>query len=434
MMRALVSGLAIVALLIALPCGAQVSSSPASRPPSVGSAVTTTPEQDKVETAAELATLPPIDISNLRELVQIGCEGRDLQFITTRQHPTGLYHVIFVPLAMSTPMESPLTASGGAPDAAVHTGLLTPTLRRSLLKFNALDQMPQADAARRNFNLIVADYDIGPGAYRLITVSKAADHLMLDCDSGVGERSDYVQLIQDPPVPPGGATPADTDPATRVRLIVQISSAEDAGTTLTRAAPSFVDLRRTYPADVNRLIRPLVRDLGEEARVFAVDSLSAWQVLGGDAPPDAKTEDSVKKILTDLDADEFKQRLAAQRRLADLGQPAALALYRLDRSKLSPEAAGAVDSFLAGYHPLSDAEAARLGHSADFLLDVLLCDDPTLRRLAAVRLERDSHADVPVAVVDPKTPVWQRTELVDALRQKLVPVLPAPSMPSGHRN
>jgi hypothetical protein len=296
---------------------------------------------------------------------------------------------------------------------------ITPTLRRSLIKFNALDQMPQPDAQRRNFNLIVGDYDVGPGAYRLITISKAADHLMLDCDSGVGERSDYVQLIQDPP-PSIDAAEGGNDPASRVRLIVQVSSAEDAGTTLTRSAASFVDLRRTYPTDVNRLIRPLARDLGVEDRMFAVDPLSAWQVLGADAPSDTKTEDSVKKVLTDLDAQDFKQRLAAQRRLEEMGEPAALALYRLDRSKLSPEAAGAIESFLAGYHPLTDAEAAKLGHDPDFLLDVLFCDDPELRRLAAGRLEKDHHADVRAAVIDAQTPTWQRTEMVDALRAKLV--------------
>jgi hypothetical protein len=428
-MRRLIWNSAIISLLVALPCRGRDSHNPGSPPANVGSAGNTTPEQDKAETAAELATLPPIDIGDLGQLVQIDCHERDLQFVATQQHPTGMYHVIFVPPMMVA--QSKLTPSTGPADGSKLPPLLpqapalprmTPTLRRSLIKFNALDQMPQPDAQRRNFNLIVADYDVGPGAYRLITISKAADHLMLDCDSGVGERSDYVQLIQDPPQSIDAAE-VGNDPASRVRLIVQMSSAEDAGTTLTRSAGSFVDLRRTYPADVNRLIRPLARDLGVEDRMFAVYPLAAWQVVGSDAPPDAQTEDSVKKVLTDLDAQDFKQRLAAQRRLEEMGEPAALALYRLDRSKLSPEAAGAVESFLAGYHPLTDAEAARLGHDPDFLLDVLFCDDAELRQLAAARLERQCHAEVPAAVTDARTPTWQRTEMVDALRAKLLPVV-----------
>lgn len=398
MMRSgIVSAIAGCLLLAGRPCLAQ--------PGGDQSSVETTPQQDKAVEELELRTYPRIEVTDVRQVAELGCDGRDLLAAAPQSLTTGFYHVVLVRQAAET------RGSAGLPAA----------LRRSLLKYNSLDQKAVPDPSLRNFDFLASDYDAGPRALSFITVSKVAGRVTLMRDSEDGDRNESIQLIQDPPEAPDQPAGNGNDPETRVRMIVQVSGTDEAGTTLQTSAPSFMELRRRDAADVNRLIRPIVAEVGQEAQVFAVERRTAWQVLGGDAPVDTAMQTTVEGLLRDLDSDTFKERRVAQKKLDALGQPAAIALGRMDRTKLSPEVAGAVEDFLVPYRPLRDAEAQQLGAQADFLLDVLLCDDATLRGLGAARLSRTSHAAVPAAILDPATAAGERVALVDALRAKLVP-------------
>src|SRR5690606_29147437 len=88
----------------------------------------------------------------------------------------------------------------------------------------------------------------------------------------------------------------------------------------------------------------------------------------------------------------------------------------LDRNRLSPEQNARIDEVLADYQHLDEAQATALAADIDFLLDVLLSEDRTLRELGLQRLNELQGQSI---TFDIDAPAPQRAERVAVLRAAL---------------
>ena len=274
----------------------------------------------------------------------------------------------------------------------------------------------------RNFHLVYQDLT-QPGTLIAFThVTGMAGRLNVARDSESDAMHAQVELTQDPI-----GAPAEPDKGP-VRLRVTITSNSDDpaaqrdNVNLDLSAASFVELRQRYPRELETYFRPILHEFGQDHRIFAVDERVAWQVLGADVQHDPKSAEQVKAVLAQFDSDDFRTREAALGELKKLGQPAALVLARMDRSKLSPEQTAGVDEFLAGYLPLSKEDVARLQRSPDFLLDTLASDDAALRKLALAQLEGVAKINVDF---DPDASPAARTAQLQKLRAAIGANTPA---------
>jgi hypothetical protein len=274
----------------------------------------------------------------------------------------------------------------------------------------------------RNFHLVYQDLT-QPGTLIAFThVTGMAGRLIVARDSESEAMHAQVELVQDPL-----GTPPEPDKGP-VRLRVTITSNSDDpaaqrdNVNLDLSAASFVELRQRYPRELETYFRPILREFGQDHRIFAVDERVAWQVLGADVVPDLKAAEQVKAVLAQFDSDDFRTREAALGELKKLGQPAALVLARMDRSNLSPEQLAGVDEFLAEYLPLSKEDVARLKRSPDFLLDTLASEDPALRKLALAQLKDVVRTNVDF---DPDASPGARTAQLRKLRAAIGATTPA---------
>lgn len=174
-------------------------------------------------------------------------------------------------------------------------------------------------------------------------------------------------------------------------------------------------MRETHGEAINRYLRPVLRRLGAED-ILAVDSRLAWLVLGRAEHVDPQTMQQINTLLPQLDADAFAEREAAVAALRSLGDQGALALRHLDRNRLSPEQNARIDEVLADYQHLDEAQATALAADIDFLLDVLLSEDRTLRELGLQRLNELQGQSI---TFDIDAPAPQRAERVAVLRAAL---------------
>jgi hypothetical protein len=182
---------------------------------------------------------------------------------------------------------------------------------------------------------------------------------------------------------------------------------------LKRTANTFDDLCIKYADDVNRYLRPVLRDFKQESSVFAPNTQLAWQALGADYIIEPAMLERVSKLVTKLDADSYEERQAAIEGLRQIGEPAALILMRADRSAMSPEKQSGVDEFLAPFVQLTSDEAEAMRDDPTFLLDVLASDDVELRKLAWERLKAVTHTEVNF---DPRGEASERAAAIGKLR------------------
>jgi hypothetical protein len=229
----------------------------------------------------------------------------------------------------------------------------------------------------------------------------------------VGETETWdVSLLQQPP---HEETPAEL--AQVVRMYVQVFDANEEQTQrLSLAAPTFSELRRKHPAETQKYLYPIMHALQAE-HLFAVDERLGWRVLAEDLEPDKQLVRQVETILEQFDSDRFQEREAAAQELRKLGQPAAIALLKADRSDWSIERQSGVDAFLAEFTQGEQDDAAAMRDSPAFLLDCLYSDNADLRSAAAARLQKIT--DEPVEI-DPDAPREQRFERIAQLYEKLV--------------
>jgi hypothetical protein len=384
-----------------LPVGLNVEAAASQDPPAVAPLPepVLTPEMEmqleRQRAEQEVAGLPRVEVADIEEVIRFWIENDMLAMQTTLSPLQGQVRVI------------------------------TPALP-GIVRVHVLDLQPPTDtSAGRNFTLIHNDLT-QPGAMHVITHTYAtAGRLNLARDAESDAMRSTVELIQDPP-----GTPLDPD-VQPVRLNVRIYSNPDGGepdVNLRLSAATFSELRQRYPAELEKYLRPILRDFQQDHKIFAVDERLAWQVLGEAEPIDSEVEARVMRVLEQFEADDFRQREAALDRLRQLGQPAALVLSRSDRSHLTPDQTAGVDTFLAEYLPLDPADAERLRQSPAFLLDSLASEDESLRRLAARRLRQLSEDPVDF---DPAASPDTRAAQLQELRRRFGPSpAPAPAPPA----
>lgn len=202
--------------------------------------------------------------------------------------------------------------------------------------------------------------------------------------------------------------------STIVTLSANISDETGVGTSFTVQAPDFTTLVRRHGEQVDRYLRPVLRDLHMES-VLAADIVVARQVLADDMIPDRDAAASVKQLLAGLDADKFTEREDTARKLAELGPAMALAVHHLDRATLSGQQCALLDAVTAAYRPRPEGDIPRLRNDISFLLDCLYCDDEAIRVVAARRLWIKSGFG---ADFDIKAPFEKRVDMIEAVRKQ----------------
>jgi hypothetical protein len=187
-------------------------------------------------------------------------------------------------------------------------------------------------------------------------------------------------------------------------------------TNINVSAPDFASLRRTNAQEVNLYLRPLLRDLRLES-LFIVDDVTAWQVFADEWKMDQSTLDKVKVHLTALDAEDYKEREAAQKALIKLGPDAAMVIYHMSRDGLSAEQNTRLDTVVSMYAFLPADEARKMRTDLDFLLDCLYSDTAQIREIAHKYLQRAAQKEI---AFDLKSPTDARFTQVENLRAQLV--------------
>jgi hypothetical protein len=353
-----------------------------------------TPEEDKhqsqLQSATEAAKLPMVSIHSPSEVVRLWVTA---DMICSQW------------LLKNTPRQIRLALPNPGIIATVQ---IYPPFRREA-------------GTSHGFFMLLRDFS-PPGSLSVWTTVSATDgKVQLAREYESGTISGSTQLMEDAPPMPGQPS-SNIDP---VRLIVRRTNeaTQQNLVNFTFSAPTFVALCRAHPAETEEYLRPIFHDLGEEAAVFAPDPAAVWQALSDDWQPDSGLVKQVTDAVANFDADDFRQRESAGRSLRQLGEPAALTLMHMDRSKFSVAVNSGVDTFLAPYLPLSRDEAKRLGKDRDFLLDSQYCDDSALRKAAAARLA--NLTGQPLGF-DPAADTDTRLAQVRALRNQNSPPATAP--------
>jgi len=226
-----------------------------------------------------------------------------------------------------------------------------------------------------------------PNKSMIYTFSSLQNDVRLAVDSEDAHELRSVQFIQASPT--GGADPEE--PAIKLYVSVRaIDSNNIKPVTLKLVADDVVQLRRKYPRETVEYLQPMLAAIRQEAAVFGIDHREAWQVLQKHLQVDPKVADQVKKLLADLDAEEYATREAASEALDKLGEPGALAVMRMSRTSLTPEQHSRLDAFIAKYKPFSEADATRYAADVPFLLDCLYTDDQPMRTLAIKQLKEQT--------------------------------------------
>lgn len=182
-------------------------------------------------------------------------------------------------------------------------------------------------------------------------------------------------------------------------------------------AADLKTLRREHPREISAYLRPVLRQLQADELV-AIDAELAWQVLGSERKPNPDVARRVQEILPRLDADSFAERERAAQALRDLGVEGALVMLQLDRSTLTPEQNARVEEVIAAYHQAAVKDVSKLAEDLDFLLDVLLTEEPELRAMALERIRRKVERPIEF---DIDATLRQRADRVAQLRTELLP-------------
>ncbi len=218
--------------------------------------------------------------------------------------------------------------------------------------------------------------------------------------------------------------PAENEAHERVRLSVDVINSVTGTKTvdLHLTAGSLPQLRREHPGEVAKYLRPVLHDLRAE-NLLADPAEAQWLVFAGSVMVTEEIAANVNELIKLLDADELPRRQAAMKELKKLGAPAATAVMKMDRGKLSPEQNIALDAFLAPYAPLSADDVEKARNDADFLIDCLMNENEQVRKAAAERLTEVLGKTV---ALDPNAPARDRAEAADKLRASLFPATTQP--------
>lgn len=175
-------------------------------------------------------------------------------------------------------------------------------------------------------------------------------------------------------------------------VVLTVTRSQDPGERTYCAAANWLALRQQYPREVDAYLRPLFRSLRQDG-VFAVEPVVAHQVLDGIASPSASAAvgERIRKLVPQLDADDFAVRRDAMTALQHEGLDGALFLRTFSRTGLSTEQANRIDAFLKDYTLIDDDEVEHRRDDTNFLLDCLYCDDAGIQHAALAKLTSVGH-------------------------------------------
>src|SRR5213075_1844667 len=130
-----------------------------------------------------------------------------------------------------------------------------------------------------------------------------------------------------------------------------------------------------------------------------------------------EVEPKVQKLVMQLDADSFKERENALRKLKDMGPDALAVVEKLNRKSLSAQQQTEIEAFISDVKLASLEELEKLRKDPDFLVECLYCEDAAIRAAALERL-RSLHA--PVSGIDARSDPLAQASVIEELRSKLV--------------
>jgi hypothetical protein len=368
---------------------AQQATAPAATEPATQSATQESEAakdaRDRKEYEDRLRNLPTVRVSSLRDVIQFAIENDDL-VIRTSIPPTDSSAVV----VEGSPSLITVTTARGDDAHSPYVPQTFTFIRRDY---------PQAGG------IVITDASVVGG--QRVAVSRGAED---------EKQSTNVQLIQD------NAFLEEGDD--RIRFYVQEMHNDEPIVDLKLSAVNVIELRRRYPAETMRYLEPLFREFGQSSVLFQVNTRAAWQVLGMNHEPPPEVAKQVGVLLKQLNAPEAKDREAALKELEKLGEQAALVLMKRDRTQLSEEQRTRVETFLAGYTPLSEAEATKMRSDPEFLLLALSADDPVLPGLALERLKEVAKQPI---TFDANATGQARNDAIAKLRAQLLPATTRPA-------
>ncbi|MEA2711899.1 MAG: hypothetical protein QOF78_4500 [Phycisphaerales bacterium] len=380
---------AILAALLAVPSGALAQEAP---PPPTPPATVQPPAEAPAEPPKE--SLAEVKI---KESLQAAADAAQY----ARLNAASVSQVIRV-----TINDKDLLVASSLP--ATEAAIVSAPGLSGLTKVTVLRQGDDKNAPLARFSLENADYS-APDAVSIHTSVQmpVPGQLHLNQDYNLlADEVHTVQLIQNL------SEIVEGEP--RVRLYVQITAQPEVNLRL--EAENIVQLRHKFPAEVAKYVDPIFRSLRQDGLLAQVDPKLAWQVFADAYTPPANVLATVQGLVKKLDAEKFQDRETASKALEALGQPAALALLRVDRSGWSEEQVGRVDAFLAKFKTTDDAEAKRLRKDRDFLLDCLFSEEEPIRRRAHAELQKLVGRPVEFDITAPPE---QRLESIKRLRASI---------------
>jgi hypothetical protein len=370
-------------LALLLPSAALIAQ--ATRPANSREALQVAREAEKSGILKQLSDYPMLPPVKLSDVVILGLRGGHLT-MQTRLAPTT--------------MPSRLEISD-------LPGISTLTLR--LMENTPVGSKPYEPAF---FLLEHYQFDKPNSTVSCITVEALPTSVQLAWSSESLTGMSEVTMVEQvgPTGPAGNLQPAN------IELRVSNPPAEgDAGETqIELKAPDFQTLRREHPAEVEKYLGPIIRELHADAVVLPPDTVLAWQVFSSEAHLKPEFIDAVQRLVKQLDSDDFSQRESARQSLVKRGPE----LSRLDRSKLSPEQISTIDGFVRQFQPVSPDLAKRLSNDPAFLLSCLTDSDDFISHTAFAHLQTVSRTHLNF---DFATQGQHRRDAVEKLRQQLEP-------------
>ncbi len=250
-----------------------------------------------------------------------------------------------------------------------------------------------------------------------VSLLTASNHLNLSRDTIANGNEHSVQFVQSlqPGMEGRGAS-----------LYVQPLSPEAIDSKQTYFADNFAAFIRKYPSETTKYVRPMVEAIGPQPHLFVVDYNLARSVFPEAFAVDEQRRGEVLEALEKLDADDFRERQQATRRLESMGAAAVAILARLDRSTMPPEQAARVDAIVARIKPPYEVDARELRSDRGFLLDCLLSPDEAVQKAALAQLRKVTGQEIQFRTgLDESS----RIEAVYQLRERLLapPAEPVPA-------
>lgn len=235
------------------------------------------------------------------------------------------------------------------------------------------------------FYLINNNADSSSAALVQTQVSCSNGQISIHQHSQVDEGWQVITFTQGPDDGPFAGEPYG--------VVLTVTRSRDPGERTYCAAANWLALRQQFPREVDAYLRPLFHSLRQDG-VFAVEPVVAHQVLDGIASrstPAAAVGERIRKLVPQLDADDFAVRRNATLALQHEGIAGALFLRTFDRTGLSTEQANQIDAFLKSYTLIDDDEVEHRRDDANFLLDCLYCDDAGIQHAALAKLASVGH-------------------------------------------